>query len=221
MYKSHGKEYIENNFTPAELQALVKSAPSPPTTMTSPPAQRAGPLSSKKMVPQAPLEFNCKMCGSKFLTKTKLMQHMQSHGVSLSYSEKQLLNRTQKDENEHKAKLHPVKKRKPGPASKTNAPPECRGITSLPTYLQLTQVSRRSSACSEVNKPAQQATQATNEAGAALTALISQLTSAAAAKAPNERQACNFCNMVCTVCCRWSASNNRRFKSLKKKKGKT
>ena len=66
MYKSHGKEYIENNFTQAELAALVKSAPSPPTTMTSPPAQRAGPLSSKKIVPQAPLEFNCKMCGSKF-----------------------------------------------------------------------------------------------------------------------------------------------------------
>ena len=197
MYKSHGKEYIENNFTQAELAALVKSAPSPPTTMTSPPAQRAGPLSSKKIVPQAPLEFNCKMCGSKFLTKNKLMQHMQSHGVVLipcpTCGDKFM---SQIELKEHKAKLHPVKKRKPGPASKTNAPPECRGITSLPTYLQLTQVSRRSSACSEVNKPAQQAAQAT-EAGAALTALISQLASAAAAKAPNERQACNFCTMVC------------------------
>ena len=49
MYKSHGKDYIENNFSPAELQALMKSAPSPPTipTVVGLPTQKAGPLSSK------------------------------------------------------------------------------------------------------------------------------------------------------------------------------
>ena len=59
MYKSHGKDYIENNFSPAELQALMKSAPSPPTipTVVGLPTQKAGPLSSKTKhaVPQQPL----------------------------------------------------------------------------------------------------------------------------------------------------------------------
>ena len=160
MYKSHGKDYIENNFTPAELQALMKSAPSPPTVPTvvsmksGPLSSKAGPLSSKTkhaaaQQPLPLLDFGCNMCGSKFLTRNKLIVHKQlSHGViAIPCS-------TCGDKFEspielaaHNATVHKkaVKRRKPGPASKTNAPPEKRGSNSIPTYLQLTQVSRRSS----------------------------------------------------------------------------
>ena len=194
MYKSHGKEYIENNFTPAELQALMKSAPSPPT----PSVPTAKPVGPKKIVPQAPLEFNCKMCGSKFLNKAKLLAHMQSHGVILipcSVCGDKFM--SQMEMQKHKAKLHPVKKRKPGPASKTNAPPEKRGITSIPTYLQLTQVSRRSSACSEVNKQQNEKSGAPPDPSNPLAALIGQLATAAASKSTNGSQSCNFCTVVC------------------------
>ena len=212
MYKSHGKEYIENNFSPAELQALMKSAPSPPSAganaaSSSPQniTQKTSSSSSKKSrEPQPLLEFNCKMCGSKFLNKGKLLTHMQSHGVILipcpTCGDKFM---SQMELQAHKAKLHPAKKRRPGPASKTNAPPEKRGANSLPTYLQLSQVSRRSSCASEsVNKqlPESAADQKSQqESGAAgLTAMIGQLVSAAASKkGTNGSQACNFCTVVC------------------------
>ena len=227
MYKSHGKEYIENNFSPAELQALMKSAPSPPSVVgannaSSPQPQNNTPhqnthqktLSSsssnkKSREPQPLLEFNCKMCGSKFLNKGKLLTHMQSHGVILipcpTCGDKFM---SQMELQAHKAKLHPAKKRRPGPASKTNAPPEKRGANSLPTYLQLSQVSRRSSCASEsVNKQLHDDDSAENnqeksqqQAGAAaLSAMIGQLAAAAASKKATNGslQACNFCTFTC------------------------
>ena len=211
MYKSHGKEYIENNFSPAELQALMKSAPSPPSVganaACSPPqntqmTQKTSSSSKKLREPQPLLEFNCKMCGSKFLNKGKLLTHMQSHGVILipcpTCGDKFM---SQMELQAHKAKLHPAKKRRPGPASKTNAPPEKRGANSLPTYLQLAQVSRRSSCepSDSVNKQLPSAEKSQQESGAAaLTALIGQLAAAAASKkATNGSQACNFCTVVC------------------------
>ena len=221
MYKSHGKEYIENNFSPAELQALMKSAPSPPSVganaASSPPqnntqtiTQKTSSSSKKLREPQPLLEFNCKMCGSKFLNKGKLLTHMQSHGVILipcpTCGDKFM---SQMELQAHKAKLHPAKKRRPGPASKTNAPPEKRGANSLPTYLQLSQVSRRSSCASEsVNKQLhdddsaennQQKSQQDQSGAAALSAMIGQLAAAAASKKATNgsQQACNFCTFTC------------------------
>ena len=153
MYKSHGKEYIENNFSPAELAALMKSVPSPPApalpilhpsvSMTPKP----GPLSSKKLDPK-------------------------SYNVNKKPKKKQSL------------------LRKPGPASKTNAPPEKRGCTSLPTYLQLTRVSRRSSVRSSVDERNKENS---------LSEIVRKLAEAAASKQVrnDEKQTCNFCPMVC------------------------
>ena len=166
MYKSHGREYIENNFSPAELAALMKSVPSPPAAAALPPVPtvlhpavsmttggtKPGPLSSKKLDPK-------------------------SYNISKTH---------------HQPKPR-VKKpiRKPGPASKTNAPPEKRGCTSLPTYLQLTQVSRRRSSSvadhSERNKEN------------SLSDIVRKLAEAAASKQVrhDEKQTCNFCPQVC------------------------
>lgn len=208
MYKSHGKDYIENNFSPAELQALMKSAPSPPTipTVVGLPTQKAGPLSSKTKhaVPQQPLpllDFGCNMCGSKFLTRSKLIVHKQlTHGViPIPCS-------TCGDKFEspielaaHNATVHKktIKRRKPGPASRTNAPPEKRGSNSIPNYLQLTQVSRRSSlAPVEEVKPEIKAEESSPDNS--LADIVTKLASAAASKnvRADEKQTCNFCNFV-------------------------
>ena len=163
MYKSHGKEYIENNFSPAELAALMKSVPSPPAAAAtaSMPAlhpavaavslnNRPGPLSSKKL-------------------------------DAKSYA----INRNQ---NLKAIKKKPQVFRKPGPASKTNAPPEKRGCTSLPTYLQLTQVSRRSSSVDQERNKEN-----------SLSDIVRKLAEAAASKEvrTDEKQTCNFCPVVC------------------------
>jgi len=205
MYKSHGKDYIENNFSPAELQALMKSAPSPPTipTVVGLPTQKAGPLSSKTKhaVPQQPLpllDFGCNMCGSKFLNRSKLIVHKQlTHGViPIPCS-------TCGDKFEspielaaHNATVHKktIKRRKPGPASRTNAPPEKRGSNSIPNYLQLTQVSRRSSLApvEEVKPEIKEESSPDNS----LADIVTKLASAAASKnvRADEKQTCNFCN---------------------------
>ena len=217
MYKSHGKEYIENNFSPAELAALMKSSPSPP----SPPAAAAAILVGMKNAsvasqqpaaavalskqPLPPLDFGCKMCGSKFLTRGKLMVHMQSHGIILvpcsACGDKFV---SQLELSSHMSTMHgkkfplsglAVKKRRPGPASKTNAPPEKRGASSLPNYLQLTQVSRRSSLASNVEEKSK-----LPELADPMAEIIAKLASAAASKAvrPDEKPSCNFCTVVCS-----------------------
>lgn len=191
MYKSHGKDYIENNFSQAELAALMKAAPSPPAS--TPPGLKAGPLSSKKPLPV--LDFNCNMCGSKFLTRGKLMHHMQSHGVILvscpTCSDKFMsAMELQNHINQVHKRKGGKKARKPGPASRTNAPPEKRGSTSLPTYLQLTQVSRRSSMMSDKMEAGKENSVASE--------IVAKLAKAAACKAvkPDEKQSCNFCTFV-------------------------
>lgn len=166
MYKSHGKEYIENNFSPAELAALMKSAPSPPIP----------PTIKEPKQPLPPLDFGYKLGQQK-------LQHEKSYKKARPSPMQ-----AQPTQNHHFTQ-NVVKKqkfRKPGPASKTNAPPEKRGSTSLPTYLQLTQVSRRSSLESRSAKES------------TLADIIQKLAAAAASKVvkPEEKQACNFCTSV-------------------------
>jgi len=226
MYKSHGKDYIENNFSAAELQALMKSAPvpSPPTiptvvTQLQKPGplssktnqiQKPGPLSSKTkhVVPQQPLpllDFSCNMCGSKFLNRNKLIMHKQlTHGViPIPCSTCGDKFESPLELAAHNTTVHKktIKRRKPGPASKTNAPPEKRGSNSIPTYLQLTQVSRRSSVASttpveEVKKEIKQESSPPNP----LADIVAKLASAAASKnvKADEKQTCNFCTVVCS-----------------------
>ncbi len=198
MYKSHGKEYIENNFTQEQLAALMKSAPSPPAIPTVVSMKQEA-LSPKRPLPV--LDFGCNMCGSKFLTRTKLLLHMQTHGVILvpcqtcgdkfmSQIELQThINQVHKHRSGKKAA--PMPRRKPGPASKTNAPADKRGSTSLPTYLQLTQVSRRSSLASIKSEVE------SKSSGGAMD-VIAKLLSAAASKqvTSEERPTCNFCPLA-------------------------
>ena len=141
------------------------------------------------------------MCGSKFLTRTKLLLHMQTHGVILvpcqtcgdkfmSQIELQThINQVHKHRSGKKAA--PMPRRKPGPASKTNAPADKRGSTSLPTYLQLTQVSRRSSLASIKSEVE------SKSSGGAMD-VIAKLLSAAASKqvTSEERPTCNFCPLA-------------------------
>ena len=201
MYKSHGKEYIDNNFSAAELQALMKSAPSPP--MADKPITKPGPAFTKKQHPLPPIDFGCNMCGSKFLSKAKLWTHMQSHGVILipcpTCGDKFV---SQIELRSHMSSMHTkqrstVKKRKPGPASKTNAPHENRGSTSLPTYLELTQVSRRNSTIAGTaaeDKKSENSKKPEN-----LSDIMQKLATAAASKnvKADEKISCNFCSFVC------------------------
>ena len=160
MYKSHGKEYIENNFSPAELAALMKSVPSPPAAPAAAPMPVIHPV-HPAAVPAVSLNSRPGPLSSKKLD-------------SKSYN----INKNLKAIKKPKQVF-----RKPGPASKTNAPPEKRGCTSLPTYLQLTQVSRRSSSVDERNKEN------------SLSDIVRKLAEAAASKQVriDEKQTCNFC----------------------------
>ena len=178
MYKSHGKEYIENNFSAAELAALIKP---PPGTSASGTA-RAGSnttnqnnisgsklsamaLTNKlaQLSPELPATLgkpahyfdqgkgtqmlSCQMCPQQFVRKSDLYIHLDSdHGVILygctSCDDKFL---DIMDLQDHVSLAHPGKamgspssdesphmatKRKPGPASRTNAPIESRGSSS-------------------------------------------------------------------------------------------
>ena len=166
MYKSHGKEYIENNFSPAELAALMKSAPSPPATMIPTP-----PLSTPKAAPLS------KKLNDKFQSQLEIQNHLNKVRAA-----------------KIPAAAKPKKPmRRPGPASKTNAPPEKRGSASLPTYLQLTQVSRRSSNVSE------KAAKPQDTPNNPLSDIVLKLAEAAATKnvRSDEKQTCNFCPKVC------------------------
>ena len=189
MYKSHGRAYIENNFSASELAALIKPPPGTSANGTA----RASSTSSAATVgnimstnpvlgnpgtklteakmrsvlaqlsPELPTSvgkpahyfdqgkgtqmLSCQMCPRKFVRKSDLYIHLDSdHGVILigctSCDDKFL---DIMDLQDHVSLIHPGKtmgspptdeppqlviKRKPGPASRTNAPIENRGSNS-------------------------------------------------------------------------------------------
>jgi KRAB domain-containing zinc finger protein len=100
MYKSHGKEYIENNFSAAELAALTKPPPGGSSSGTAKsrvcesPAKTASPTSVLKSGPavgksyfdakNGTAMFSCQMCSEKFIRKSDLYIHLDTdHGVLL------------------------------------------------------------------------------------------------------------------------------------------
>lgn len=115
---------------------------------------------------------SCPTCSDKFMSALELQNH---------------INQVHKRKSSKKV----VPLRKPGPASKTNAPPEKRGSTSLPTYLQLTQVSRRSSMMSDKTLDNKENSSLASE-------IVAKLAKAAACKAvkADEKPSCNFCTFV-------------------------
>ena len=184
MYKSHGKDYIENNFSAAELAALIKPPPGTSASGTARASSSANvsttnnitqsnQLSATKLTeammrsklaqlsPELPTPvgkpthyfdqgkgtqmLSCQMCPQQFLRKSDLYIHLDSdHGVILygctSCDDKFL---DIMDLQDHVSLAHPGKamgspstdephivKRRPGPASKTNAPIESRGSSS-------------------------------------------------------------------------------------------
>ena len=150
MYKSHGKDYIENNFSAAELAALTKP---PPGGSAGGTAKSKGPESPPKLSSPSSLSLlkspvlanhyydpknntqmlTCQMCPEKFIRKSDLYIHLDSdHGVLLigcTSCDDKFLDMLQLQE--HVQIVHPQKRpgRKPGPASKTNAPKESRVLT--------------------------------------------------------------------------------------------
>ena len=183
MYKSHGKDYIENNFSAAELASLIKP---PPGTSASGTARASSSTNANtisnitncyqgskltataltntlaQLSPELPASLGkpkhyfdqgkgtqmltCQMCPQQFLRKSDLYIHLDSdHGVILygctSCEDKfdDIM-----DLQDHVSLAHPGKamgspstddpqlivKRRPGPASKTNAPMESRGSSS-------------------------------------------------------------------------------------------
>ena len=181
MYKSHGKEYIENNFSAAELAALIKPPPGTSASGTARASSSANVatinnitqsnqtttkltdamMRSKlaQLSPELPTSIgkpahyfdqgkgtqmlSCQMCPQQFVRKSDLYIHLDSdHGVILygcTSCEDKFLDIM--DLQDHVSLAHPGKAmgsppisqktmRRPGPASKTNAPVESRGASS-------------------------------------------------------------------------------------------
>ena len=127
MYKNHGKEYTDNNFSKEDMAAAAAST--------------AGGKSAKFNhyfdPKQGTQMLQCQMCDRKFVRKNDLYIHLDAdHGVMLvgcSSCEEKFLDVLTLQE--HITEFHggedkkTAKKRKPGPASKTNAPLEQRVST--------------------------------------------------------------------------------------------
>ena len=215
MYKSHGKEYLENNFSQEELDAIMRPPPgsntskpsptprkrsdeeivipgtptgvlpiSPPLTPKLSPKQKLRNDDSPTMVPsnsvipsanilKANLQrsnrpgpasltkpqhyfdqeaqhsmLKCQLCEEKFLRKSDLFIHLQQHGVNVLNCQDRLCEDRFVDVDDlkrHMTSTHgqsqssndsaPVRMRKPGPASRTNAPKENRACNNLPGHL--------------------------------------------------------------------------------------
>merc|ERR1719412_153868 len=181
MYKSHGKEYIENNFSAAELAALIKPPPGTSASGTARASSSANVATINNLTqsnqtttkltdammrsklaqlsPELPTSIgkpahyfdqgkgtqmlSCQMCPQQFVRKSDLYIHLDSdHGVILygcTSCEDKFLDIM--DLQDHVSLAHPGKAmgsppisqktmRRPGPASKTNAPVESRGASS-------------------------------------------------------------------------------------------
>jgi len=196
MYKSHGKEYLENNFSQEELDNLMRPPPgsntssptsgvlpiSPPLTPKLSPKLRTAPsargedsptlVPSSSCIPSAlslkennkennvnnnnnnnnnsvkrsrpgpasltkPQHYfdqeaqhaiiKCQLCEEKFLRKSDLFIHLKQHEERFH----EISDLKKQDEVEPRGQ-----KRRPGPASRTNAPREQRAVPSnLPTHL--------------------------------------------------------------------------------------
>ena len=142
MYKSHGKDYIENNFSAAELAALTKPPPGGSTSgIAKSPSKNSSPTSLLKTGPvigkhyfdakNGTAMFSCQMCNEKFVRKSDLYIHLDTdHGVLLigcTSCEDKFLDMLELQN--HVQAVHSKKAisgRRPGPASRTNAPKENR-----------------------------------------------------------------------------------------------
>jgi len=136
MYKSHGKEFLENNFTPAELVALTTPAPQNGSGSA---------MSKSNLIESHYFDLKngtqtlvCNVCKKKFIRKSDLYIHLDTdHGVILLSCK--LCDEKFVDEGilrDHVAKSHKgTAKRRPGPASKTNPPPENRVASVKPRPL--------------------------------------------------------------------------------------
>lgn len=153
MYKSHGKEYIENNFSAAELAALTKPPPggsaggtaksrgleSPPKF----PSPNSLLKTSTSVIPSFGKHYfdtkngtqmlSCQMCPEKFVRKSDLYIHLDSdHGVLLigcTSCDDKFLDMLQLQEHVQMAHTQRAAGRRPGPASKTNPPKESRVLS--------------------------------------------------------------------------------------------
>eukprot|EP00096_Caligus_rogercresseyi_P001049 TRINITY_DN1164_c0_g1_i2.p1 TRINITY_DN1164_c0_g1~~TRINITY_DN1164_c0_g1_i2.p1 ORF type:complete len:881 (+),score=237.82 TRINITY_DN1164_c0_g1_i2:102-2744(+) len=124
LYKVHGKETVENNFSAEELAGLLssssssKSKDSPPTPV--------------KRVPPPMMIATCHICSESFPHgKTSIMNHLEStHGAVLPVCrvcEDKFSDLTELKE--HIESFHSSKHRRPGPASRTNASPLSRNAS--------------------------------------------------------------------------------------------
>ncbi len=171
MYKSHGKDYIENNFSPGELAALMKqpATAGPAPGLTGNPAAAAAVIPALPVLPQVPLS----MAAAGLLPVTSLPTKPVMTAIS--------------GLTPHHPGMNPVggvaktlkairKRPRIGPASKINAPPEKR-----------------------VKKVAKKEGE-TGSAGGGLTSIIKTLAAQAATKKTSggdQKQPCNFCDKIC------------------------
>ena len=244
MYKSHGKDYIENNFSAAELAALTKPPPggsaggtakskgfeSPPKN--SSPSGNLSLLKSPTSISPAigkhyfdtkngTQMLSCQMCSEKFIRKSDLYIHLDSdHGVLLigctSCDDKFL---DMLELQNHVQLVHPQKTgRKPGPASRTNAPKEIRAKVNVSSaalkckdcikvfndrnayvaHMRLIH-GRLFDVSSMVEEEEESEDEGEIDANNPLAIIIKNLTEAAARKAAknsNVAESCNFCEKV-------------------------
>jgi KRAB domain-containing zinc finger protein len=175
MYKAHGKEFIENNFSEAELEALFKSPPSASSSKSSSfmsPSEnfftRGGTFAPPSMAmpaanPMKPLHYfdqkkgtqvlSCQLCAEAFFRRSDLLIHLEGdhqikllcclacgekfmdllelrdhsvdvHGLNASLPKRDAsdVGRKRKAPSAHAQSVA----RRPGPASRTNAPQESR-----------------------------------------------------------------------------------------------
>lgn len=165
MVKTHGKEYMENNFTPEEFADMIRSMTTPrrasqieiiPTKEPSIIHQMKSNEINKKH-PQ--LHYfdqtketqilSCQLCSEKFVRQSDFHIHMETiHHIPLSELKSMEPKEGQRNhlyvdsEEPPMITIQPIqvqnrKKRKPGPASKTNAPVENRMIANnnIPPHL--------------------------------------------------------------------------------------
>ncbi len=125
--KTHGQEYVDNNFTPEEFAALTRSPP-PPNLLKKPATtvlksnvangNKPGPLSSKIL---------------KGLNHCSVLESMEPRPNQKNHA-------YDEDNNDPPTiAIKPPKRRRPGPASRTNAPPEIRAVSNVPSYLDASQ----------------------------------------------------------------------------------